>query len=184
MENPMFHPPTIVPAEGDAPWSETVRSGDIVAFRFPAQEGETGPEPKARPCLVLAAATIAGQRWLTIAYGTTATEKVRKGYAIFVGTRDAIASGLERATAFRGNRVVIVRPNHRAFAVSPTVRSPVLGRLNGRPHARMRAVQARLQAEADMASERRAERRRARFEDRMSIARARARAAARNVITG
>ena len=180
----MFHSPTIVPAEGDAPWSETVRSGDIVAFRFPAQEGEAGPEPKARPCLVIATATIAGQRWLTVAYGTTALGKARKGYAIRVRTREAVAAGLDRATTFRGERVVIVRANHRAFAINPALRTPVIGRLAGSPLERMRWVQARLQAEADMASERRAERRRAQIDDRKSIARAQARAAARNVITG
>ncbi|MFC2970149.1 hypothetical protein [Acidimangrovimonas pyrenivorans] len=180
----MFHTPTIVPAQADAPWSETVRSGDIVAFRFPANEGTTGHEPKVRPCLVLATATIAGQRWLTIAYGTSVTEKARKGYAIPLGNRDAIAAGLDRATAFRGDRVVIVRPNNGGFAVSPTFRTPVLGRLTGRPLERMRAVQARLQAEADMAAERRVERRRARVDERKSLIRARARAAARAVITG
>ncbi|KEO60287.1 type II toxin-antitoxin system PemK/MazF family toxin [Thioclava indica] len=165
-------------------WSETVRSGDIVSFRFPANEGKSGPAPKARPCLVLAAATIAGQRWLTIAYGTSVTEKVRKGYAIPLGSRDAHLAGLERATAFRGDRIVIVRTNHSAFAISPIFRTPVLGRLSGRPLARMRAIQARLQAEADIAADRRAERRRARVDERKSLIQARARAAARAVITG
>ncbi|AQS49309.1 hypothetical protein BMG03_17050 [Thioclava nitratireducens] len=165
-------------------WSETLRSGDIVSFRFPTDEGKTGPEPKARPCLVLASALISGQRWLTIAYGTSVTEKVRKGYAIPLGSHDARVAGLERATAFRGDRIVIVRPNNRAFAVSPTLRTPVLGRLTGRPLERMHAIRARLQAEADIAAEARAERRRARIDDRKSLIEARARAAARAVITG
>lgn len=180
----MFDNVPAVSEKTDAPWSETVRSGDIVSFRFPAREGRYGPEPKVRPCLVLTTATIAGQRWLTVAYGTSVTKKARKGYAIPLGTRDAITAGLERATAFRGDRVIVVRPNNEGFAVSPTFRTPVLGRLTGRPLERMRAVQARLQAEADMAAERRVERRRVRVDDRKSLIKARARAAARAVITG
>lgn len=175
--------PTTEP-KADTPWAETLRSGDLVSFRFPVHEREAGPNPKTRPCLVIATATFSGQRWITLAYGTSKMEKARKGYAIPVNARDAIAAGLDSATAFKGDRVVIVRPNHPGFVVSKTFLTPVLGRLTGRPLDRMRAVQARLQAEADMAAERRAERRRGRIDARKAMIKNKARAAARAVITG
>lgn len=128
-------------------WPEKVAAGDIISFRFPTDDtGEA--RPKARPCLVLAVGIVDGKRWMSVAYGTTVLKKARNGRGILVNASEADACGLDRATAFRGDRLMTINTGDPALAVSPIFRTPVIGRLTGRPLKRMQAVKAHLRAAA------------------------------------
>lgn len=129
-------------------WPEKVVAGDIISFRFPTDDDTGGARPKARPCLVLAVAMVDGQRWMSVAYGTTVLKKARNSRGILVNAGEANACGLDRATGFRGDRVVTISTGDPALAVSPIFRTPVIGRLTGRPLKRMQTVKAHLRAAA------------------------------------
>lgn len=132
-------------------WPEKVAAGDIISFRFPTDDtGEA--RPKARPCLVLAVAMVDGQRWMSVAYGTTVLKKARNGRGILVNAGEANSCGLDRATGFRGDRVMTINTSNPALAVSPVFRTPIIGRLAGRPLKRMQMVQAHLRAAANVSA--------------------------------
>ncbi|MFC2968061.1 hypothetical protein [Acidimangrovimonas pyrenivorans] len=131
-------------------WPEKVAAGDIISFRFPTDDtGEA--RPKARPCLVLAVAMVDGKRWMSVAYGTTVLKKARNGRGILVNASEAAACGLDRATGFRGDRLMTINTGDPALAVSPVFRTPVLGRLSGRPLERLRQIRDSLRAETTQA---------------------------------
>lgn len=131
-------------------WPEEVAAGDIISFRFPTDDDTGGVRPKARPCLVLAVTIVDGRRWMLVAYGTTVLKKARNGRGILVNAGEAAAAGLNRATGFRGDRILTITTSDPALAVSPVFRTPIIGRLTGRPLKRMQMVQAHLQAAADI----------------------------------
>lgn len=140
---------TVMTPETDPrPWPETVTAGDILSFRFPLDDDTGETRPKARPCLVLAVAMIDGQRRMSVAYGTSVLKKARNAHGILLTAGDASVSGLDRATGFCGDRVRTITTGDPALAVSPVVRTPIIGRLSGRPLERMRRVQMRLYAGA------------------------------------
>ncbi|MEX1663133.1 hypothetical protein AB4874_16020 [Thioclava sp. 15-R06ZXC-3] len=132
------------PCETTRPWSETIKAGDIISFRFPLQNAPANERPKARPCLVLAVSVYDGQRWLCVAYGTTIRRKARNALGIDLSTDEAAASGLNRATGFCGTRTVVIRTNDPALCVCPALRTPVIGKLADQPRERMQLVKARL----------------------------------------
>ncbi|WP_146696216.1 hypothetical protein [Thioclava sp. F34-6] len=129
------------------PWSETIKAGDIISYRFPLREGATEERPKPRPCLVLAVSHQHGQRWLCIAYGTSSRKKARTPLGIALALNAAMACGLDRATGFLGSRTRVIRTNDPALCVCPDLRTPVLGALRGRAFERMLLVQKRLLAQ-------------------------------------
>ncbi|WGT52615.1 hypothetical protein [Thioclava nitratireducens] len=129
------------------PWSDTIKAGDIISYRFPLREGVTEERPKPRPCLVLAVSHHNGQRWLCVAYGTSSRKKALNPLGIELSLTAAMACGLDRATGFLGSRTRVIRTNDPALSVCPDLRTPVLGALSGRAFERMLLVQKRLLAQ-------------------------------------
>lgn len=140
---------TATQATNGRTWPERIASGDIVSFRFPTDDETGSSRPKARPCLVLAVGMIDGQRRLLVAYGSTVLSKARNRLGIIINANEACACGLDRATGFRGDRITTINTSDPALAVSPIFRTPVIGRLTGRPLVRMHSVQAQLQMDAE-----------------------------------
>ena len=141
---------TTQPTEGLS-WPEKVAAGDIISFRFPTDDDTGGARPKARPCLVLAVALVDGHRWMSVAYGTTVLKKARNGRGILVNASEASSCGLAHATGFRGDRIMTINTSDPALAVSPVFRTPVLGRLSGRPLERLKQIRDSLRAETTQA---------------------------------
>ena len=145
-----------------ADWRQALTWADIVAFRFPCSpaERESGYRPKTRPCVVLDVVGYLGERYVTLAYGTTSDSRANRGYEVKVTRPEALARvGLDRPTRFVGSRRITVSVKHAGFCLGERG-TPVLGRLTGEELDRLNAVRARICAEADIAAERHAERRR------------------------
>ncbi|OOY06951.1 type II toxin-antitoxin system PemK/MazF family toxin [Thioclava sp. F36-7] len=145
LETPSTRPAK--PQQRPKPWSDTIKAGDIISYRFPLREGATEERPKPRPCLVLAVSHHNGQRWLCIAYGTSSRKRARNPLGIELSLTTAMACGLDRATGFLGSRTRVIRTNDPALCVCPDLRTPVLGALSGRAFERMLLVQKRLLAQ-------------------------------------
>lgn len=108
----------------------------------------------------------AGQRFATLAYGTTADSKANQGYETRVTRSEALAAiGLDKPTRFVGSRRITVSLNNPGFSLGERG-TPVLGQMIGAERERLNDVRARIFAEADMAAERHAERRRERRDRR------------------
>ncbi len=146
------------PASGRPAWAETLRVGDVLAFRFPHAEGGEAC-PKVRPCLVVEIEEIAGVPYAMLAYGTASHGRADTGYAIHArGEALRAVAGLHKPTAFLAARRILVPLAHRDFDLCAERRTPVLGHLSGPALARLHAVRARIQAEADIAADRRQQR--------------------------
>lgn len=142
-------------------WRDTLIWGDVLAFRFPHMEGDETYRPKARPCVVLDVVTIAGQRFVTLGYGTSSHSRANRGYEVWVSTVEALAeSGIDRPTRFVCSRRITVSDRHPGFCLAERG-TPVIGRLAGAERERLNDIRARIFAEADIAAEIR-ERRRSR----------------------
>ncbi len=147
-------------------WRTSLEPGHIVLFRFPTEE-DGGPEPEARPCLILETPLIDGAPHAVIAYGTTAMGTSNRGFEVRLRKpSDHRRAGLDRQTRFVGSRRLTVPLTHRGWTISPTTGSFVLGRLSGPTQARMDAVRARPAAQADTAAWCRGKRRALRVRDR------------------
>ena len=146
-------PETAVPI-----WQQTVAVGDILAFRFPVSEG--GEPPKLRPCVVLDVDQILGERFVLLAYGTSATTNANTGYEVRISRQAALqACGLERTTRFVGARRRRVSLSHAGFEATGGNFTPWIGRLSGAELDRLNDVRARICAEQDIAADRRDQRR-------------------------
>ncbi|TCS60192.1 hypothetical protein EDD52_1159 [Primorskyibacter sedentarius] len=142
------HP--ILPADDDTCQPER---GDVVLFRFPVNDGEDEVDgPKRRPCLVLDTFDCGGERFVELAYGTSAKTKANRGYEILVKQAASRASaGLDKPTRFVGARRTIVHIND-SGSDCLAEGMKVIGHLDNALLARMNAVRARIQAEADIAA--------------------------------
>ncbi len=142
-------------------WQQDIAIGDIVLFRFPTTEKE-GVAPKRRPCLVLETARIGGQRFVKIAYGSSAYGSSNRGREVIVRHDDSIAAaGLNRPSRFTLNRCLTVSLAHPGFEVA-THGAPRIGRLDAALMERLHKLRAWMHAQADIA----ADHRRARKDDR------------------
>ena len=141
--------------------TDVLQRGDVVLFRFPlADEDDEPGAPKRRPCLVLDTLTRGDERFVEIAYGTSADTRANRGYEIVVKQPDArAAAGLSKPTRFVCARRIIVHAGHGGFD-GRTKGPHVIGRLDESLMERMNAVRARIQAEADIAACYREEQRR------------------------
>ena len=120
--------------------------GDIVRFRFPVKEDGDGdvPRPKKRPCLVMQVATLAGHRFVKIAYGTSANSRANWGQEIIVSRPAGLkAAGLSRRTRFVGARSIIVSAAHPGFEPALEDGGMISGRIDEALIARMRGILAR-----------------------------------------
>ncbi|MBL3554051.1 type II toxin-antitoxin system PemK/MazF family toxin [Rhodovulum sulfidophilum] len=143
------HPQPFLPASN----SEHLNRGDIVLFRFPLAEedGEHGA-PKRRPCLVLDTLTNGNERFVKIAYGTSAETRANRGYEVIVKQSAAReTAGLSKPTRFVCARRIIVHASHSGFD-GRTKGPHIIGRLDVPLLERLNAVRARIQAEADIAA--------------------------------
>lgn len=138
-----------------------LRRGDVVLFRFPLAEEDDEPgAPKRRPCLVLDTLTVGDDRFVEIAYGTSADTRANRGYEIIVKQPSAReTAGLSKPTRFVCARRIIVHVNHSGF-FGRTKGPQIIGHLDEALLERMNAVRARIQAEADIAAYYREEQRR------------------------
>ena len=84
-------------------WAAAARPGDIAMFRFPL--GESEAEPKARPCLIIAARTEGSEIRLTVAYGTSAPTDANRGHDLIL----ADATEAAQACLHRPSRFVLAR---------------------------------------------------------------------------
>lgn len=127
--------------------------GDVVLYRFPVAEEEAESEaPKRRPCLVLDAFERGGERYVELAYGTSAKTRANRGYEVLVKQPvSRAAAGLNKPTRFVGARRITVHIGNSGFD-GPTDGPTVIGRLDDALQCRMNAVRARIQAEADIAA--------------------------------
>ncbi|MAE92701.1 MAG: hypothetical protein CMI67_24525 [Pelagibaca sp.] len=151
------HPQPFTPAGEGA----HLQRGDVVLFRFPLAEEDDEPgAPKRRPCLVLDTLTKADERFVEIAYGTSADTRANRGYEVIVKQTAARATaGLSKPTRFVCARRIIVHVNHSGF--HGRAKGPhIIGRLDEALLERMNVVRARIQAEADIAAYYREEQRR------------------------
>jgi hypothetical protein len=151
------HPQPFTPAGKSA----RLQRGDVVLFRFPLAEEDDEPgAPKRRPCLVLDALTKGDDRFVEIAYGTSADTRANRGYEVIVKQTAARATaGLSKPTRFVCARRIIVHASHGGFD-GRTKGPHIIGRLDEVLLERMNAVRARIQAEADIAAYYREEQRR------------------------
>lgn len=151
------HPQPFTPAGEGA----HLQRGDVVLFRFPLAEEDDEPgAPKRRPCLVLDTLTKADERFVEIAYGTSADTRANRGYEVIVKQTAARATaGLSKPTRFVCARRIIVHVNHSGF--HGRAKGPhIIGRLDEALLERMNVVRERIQAEADIAAYYREEQRR------------------------
>jgi hypothetical protein len=122
-------------------WRGDLVAGDIVSFRFPIAEQGADARPKARPCLVVRIDNVAGQRYALLAYGTTSRRRSNTGLEVQVRKpAEYLVAGLNGPTKFVGARRVHVSLADCGFALSGTLATPVLGRLQGRTLRRLCAV--------------------------------------------
>ena len=154
----MFHHPLPFTPAGK---SAHLQRGDVVLFRFPLAEEDDEPgAPKRRPCLVLDTLTAGDERFVEIAYGTSADTRANRGYEVIVKQPAARATaGLSKPTRFVCARRIIVHVNHSGFH-GRTKGPQIIGRLDEALLERMNAIRARIQAEADIAAYYREEQRR------------------------
>jgi transposase InsO family protein len=105
-------PTTDVPAS----WQSELKRGDVVAFRFPHKDAAE-EAPKVRPALVLEVEDRDGERWVTLAYGSSQPlPRKQRGYGIVVErTDELLAASLMRTTTFNASRRVTVSANNPAF---------------------------------------------------------------------
>ena len=150
------------PTAAEADWKTTLSHGDVVAFRFPVVDAESGARPKTRPCLVFDTLEIRGDRYALIAYGTSVRVRADTGLQVRVLGAAAGEAGLHRDTWFLGARRLLVPVGHSGFSVSAHGGTPVIGRLGGAAFERLNAVRARLDAQRDIAADRRFQKRRRR----------------------
>lgn len=147
----MYHQPQpFIPEHLSA---NELKRGDIVLFRFPLAEGDDEPgSPKRRPCLVLDTMTKGEERFVEIAYGTSADSRANRGYEVVVKQPAAReTAGLSKPTRFVCARRIIVHVSHSGF--HGRSKGPhILGHLDAPLLERMNAVRARIQAEADIAA--------------------------------
>lgn len=130
-----------------------LQRGDVVLFRFPLSEEDDEPgAPKRRPCLVLDTLTKGNERFVEIAYGTSAETRANRGYEVIVKQSAArLTAGISKPTRFVCARRIVVNVGHSGFH-GRTKGPKVIGRLDGPLLERMNAVRARIQAEADIAA--------------------------------
>lgn len=147
----MYHQPQPIIPDGTV--ADHLQRGDVVLFRFPLAEEDDEPgAPKRRPCLVLDTLTKGVERFVEIAYGTSADTRANRGYEVIVkhpGARET--AGLSKPTRFVCARRIIVHVDHSGFD-GRTKGPNVIGRLDTSLLERMNAVRARIQAEADIAA--------------------------------
>lgn len=128
-----------------------------VSVRRISEEGDEPGAPKRRPCLVLDTLTKGSERFVEIAYGTSAETRANRGYEVIVKKSAAcVTAGLSKPTRFVSARRIVVSVGHSGFH-GRTKGPNVIGRLDGTLLDRMNAVRARIQAEADIAAYYRAE---------------------------
>ncbi len=151
-------PDTAHPAKQD--WKASLTPGHVVRFRFPvAPEAGHQPVAKRRPCLILEVFHLCGQRFVKLAYGTSAETNANKGCEVRVNQPDGCAAaGLDRPTRFVGARSIIVSVEHPGFEATPETGSPVMGRLDASLTGRLLTVRRRLRLGAAQAKNRSAER--------------------------
>lgn len=129
-------------------WQTELTAGTVVSYRFPVAEEAGGPEPKARPCLVVDVREIDGQRHAVVAYGTSRQTKTNCGYEVEVRNVEArAAAGLDRRTRFIGARRVTVPLGDAAFVTCRQRDTPILGHLAGGPLARLETLRERFGAD-------------------------------------
>jgi hypothetical protein len=150
------HPHSFSAAEDHTP----LQRGDVVLFRFPLNDENAEPGvPKRRPCLVLNTLNNGDDRFVEIAYGTSADTRANRGYEVIVKhPTSREEAGLSKPTRFVGARRIIVHVNHSGFdgeAEGPEI----IGKLDAPLLERLNAVRARIQAEADIVAHDREERR-------------------------
>lgn len=126
-------------------WFAPPQPGDIVWCRFP--EGHlSGPDPKARPALVLQVGEADGRPVVAVAYGTSRkVDQLYAGeFAISPADGDAFgAAGLSYATKFNLARTFDLDYNETWFAVAPGAphgQTPKLGLLHPSLVKRARAA--------------------------------------------
>lgn len=108
--------PNQIPDTDTPCWKATISPGDVVRFRFPVADcgdpnAATGP--KLRPCLVLEVFHFSCQRFVRLAYGTSAFTEANKGCEVLVKHSGSCATaGLNRPTRFVGARSIIVSLDH------------------------------------------------------------------------
>jgi|GEM_PF-2027384 len=106
-------------------WAASLRPGTVVSFRFPLGEGEG--RAKTRPCLVIATTLRDGERFITIAYGTSVGSQSNRGLDLDLSERSEWqAAGLRRRSRFVLMRRVTVRATDAGFNLR-NGGSPVIG---------------------------------------------------------
>lgn len=152
----MYHnPQSFTPAAAGQ-----LQRGDVVLFRFPlAEEGHELGAPKRRPGLVLDTLSSGDERFVEIAYGTSADTRANRGYEVIVKQSAARkTAGLAKPTRFVCARRLIVHVRHSGF--DGFAKGPhILGHLDEDLMEWMNAVRARIEAEADIAAYEREEQR-------------------------
>lgn len=145
-------PDTKHPASTD--WKASLAPGHVVRFRFPvAAEAGHQPAAKRRPCLVLEVFQLSGQRFVKLAYGTSAETKANTGCEVRVNQPAGCASaGLDRPTRFVGARSIIVSVQHSGFEHMPETGSPIMGWLDPSLFGRLIVVRKRLRLSAAQAA--------------------------------
>ncbi|WP_299566942.1 hypothetical protein [uncultured Sulfitobacter sp.] len=151
----MYHHPQPFSAAEDHP---SLQRGDVVLFRFPLNNKNAGPGvPKRRPCLVLSTFSSGGDRFVEIAYGTSADTRTNRSYEVIVNhPTSREEAGPTKPTRFVGARRIIVHVNHSGFdgqADGPEI----IGKLDAPLLERLNAVRARIEAEADIVAHHREE---------------------------
>lgn len=151
----MFDEIPPLPKADATAWRDALAIGDIVIFPFPVVDAEADTV-KRRPCLVIDITEWNGERFATIAYGTSADTKANRGYEVRLRRPEVLAAlKLDRETRFVCARRATVSVCNPGFQPCDGTGTPVVGRLSGSEFERMNDVRARLEAEAHMAADRR-----------------------------
>ena len=153
----MYHHPHPFSAAED---HTSLQHGDVVLFRFPFNDKNAEPDvPKRRPCLVLNTLSNGDDRFVEIAYGTSADTRANRGCEVIVKQASSRKkAGLSKPTRFVGARRIIVHVDHSGFD-GHTEGPELIGKLDAPLLKRLNAVRGRIQAEADIAGRHREEQR-------------------------
>lgn len=151
-----YHPHPFSAAEDHT----SLQRGDVVLFRFPLNDKNAEPgAPKRRPCLVLNTLKDGDDRFVEIAYGTSADTRANRGCEVIVKhPTSREEAGLSKPTRFVGARRIIVHVNHSGFD-GPAKGPEIIGKLDAPLLERLNAVRARIQAETDIVAHYREEKR-------------------------
>lgn len=111
-------------------WTESLKRGDVVIYRFPLVAAEAGQIAKKRPCLVLDVFEQDGAPHARLAFGTSTMKRRFATDISLEHPADLSRAGMLEPTRFERGRSIAVPLDDAGFAVSSRLNTAVTGRVS------------------------------------------------------